>query len=121
MLGYAFNRDKGIHFVTPEGPLEKADIEHLSQEVDPYIETQGSLSGLLIAAQMDSGWKSFAALISPLRFVKNHHRKIKRIAAVSESGLRSILPRFATTICSRCNQTFRLWKEGAGTGVAQPT
>jgi len=95
MISHEFLRDRGILIVTPEGPLEKADFEVIGREVDPYIEAQGQLNGLLISAKSFPGWKDFAALVSHLRFVKNHHQKIQKVAAVTDSGFLSILPHIA--------------------------
>ena len=96
MIAHELLRDKGILIVKPEGPLEKTDFEILAREVDPYIEAQGKLNGLLISAKLFPGWKDFAALVSHLRFVKNHHQKIRKVAAVTDSGFLSIMPHIAT-------------------------
>ena len=95
MLSHELDRDKGILIVRPEGPLEQSDFEHLAQEVDPYIESRGQLNGLLISAKVFPGWQDFAALVSHLKFVRNHHQHIKRVAAVSDSGFLTIMPRIA--------------------------
>lgn len=41
------------------------------------------------------GWSDFAALISHLKFVKNHHQKIAKIAALTDGMVISFLPRIA--------------------------
>jgi hypothetical protein len=53
------------------------------------------LQGILIEAQSFPGWNTFGALVSHLRFVRDHHRLVKRIAAVSNSAVLSILPQVA--------------------------
>jgi hypothetical protein len=95
MIHYDLLRDKGILIVTPEGPLQSADFERLALEVDPYIEEKGKLNGLMIYAESFPGWNNFAALVSHLKFVKNHHHNIKKVAAVTDIGFLSILPRVA--------------------------
>ena len=75
--------------------LYSTQISALSTQIDPYIEAQGKLKGLLIASKLFSGWKDFAALVSHLRFVKNHHQKIKKVAAVTGSGFLSAMPHVA--------------------------
>ena len=95
MIFHELLRERGILIVIPEGPLEKNDFEALAREVDPYIEAQGKLNGLLISARLFPGWKDFAALVSHLRFVKNHHQQIRKVAAVTDSGFLSILPHIA--------------------------
>ena len=95
MINHQLLRDQGILIVTPEGPLESADFEKLAQEVDPYIEEKGMLNGLMIYTEKFPGWDDFAALVSHFKFVKNHHQKIKKVAAVTDSGFVSIAPRLA--------------------------
>ena len=93
MLQHELRRDTGILIVTPQGPLRKKDFEILAREVDPYIEEKGKLNGLMIYTQTFPGWTDFAAIVSHLKFVKNHQRHITKVAAVTDSGLLSILPR----------------------------
>ena len=95
MINHQLLRDQGILIVAPEGPLESADFEKLAQEVDPYIEEKGILNGLMIYTEKFPGWDDFAALVSHFKFVKNHHQKIKKVAAVTDSGFVSIAPRIA--------------------------
>ena len=95
MITHQLMREQGILVVTPEGPLESTDFERLAQEIDPYIEEKGMLNGLMIYTEKFPGWDDFAALVSHLRFVKNHHQKIKKVAAVTDAGFVSIVPRVA--------------------------
>ena|SRR5436190_2022410 len=85
----------GILILRPKGRLEAGDFEKLAAEVDPYLETNGKLHGLMIAAESFPGWKDFAALIAHLRFVREHHRKIEKVAVVSDSGFLSVAPKVA--------------------------
>ncbi len=87
--------DEQILVITPEDSLEKTDFERLAKEVDPYIEAMGTLNGLMIYSESFPGWENFAALLSHMKFVKEHHHKIKKVAAVTDSGFLSILPRVA--------------------------
>ncbi|MCX7892812.1 MAG: STAS/SEC14 domain-containing protein [Burkholderiales bacterium] len=93
MIHFELLRDRGILVVTPTGPLEQADFELLAREVDPYIAAHGRLAGLMIYAKSFPGWESFGALVSHLRFVGGHHRRIARVAAVTDSGFLTIVPK----------------------------
>ena len=95
MIAHELRRDTGILIVTPQGPLEKSDFEMLAREVDPYIEEKGGLRGLMIQAKSFPGWHDFAALVTHFKFVKDHHRRIARVAAVTDSGFLAILPSIA--------------------------
>ena len=96
MLEFELNENDGILVVMPSGPLAAADFERLTRAVDPYIEQKGMLRGLMICAESFPGWSDFAALISHFKFVRDHHRKIARVAAVTDSGFLSIAPRVAS-------------------------
>ena len=95
MLMLELLRDKGILIVKPQGAIDVGDFDRLAQTVDPYIADHGALSGLLIEAPSFPGWESFAALIEHLRFVRDHHRKIRRVAAVTDSSFLKVAPRIA--------------------------
>jgi hypothetical protein len=88
-------RDRSILIVSPSGPLEKADFEHLAKEVGPLIASKGKLVGLMIYTETFPGWESFGALVSHLKFVADHHQRIERIAAVTDSGILKVMPRIA--------------------------
>ena len=100
MISHQLLRDEGILIVKPSSPLEANDFKELAREVDPFIEERGSLKGLLLEAESFPGWHGFEALVSHLRFVHDHHAKIKKIAAVSDSKFLSIMPRIAAHFVS---------------------
>lgn len=95
MLNFELIRAEGILILKPIGPLESTDFEKLAKEVDPYIIETGKLNGLMIYTKSFPGWDSFAAFLSHIKFVKNHHHKVKKIAAVTGSGFLSIMPQVA--------------------------
>ena len=95
MLKYELLRDQGILIVEPGAPLETTDFGALVEAVDPYIEEYGQLHGLLIYVESFPGWIDFAAFLSHVKFIKNHHQKISKIAAVTDSGFLSIMPTVA--------------------------
>jgi hypothetical protein len=59
----------------------------LAKAVDPHIEATGGLSGLIIETPGFPGWKSFGAMINQFRFVRDHHKRIKRIGVVTDSHM----------------------------------
>jgi hypothetical protein len=88
-------RDEGILVVSPADKLETTDFERLRLLTDPYIEKHGDLNGLLIDAESFFGWEDFSSMLSHLRFVRNYHEKIERVAAVTDNGFLAILPKVA--------------------------
>jgi SpoIIAA-like len=95
MLKFELNRTEGILILEPIGPLQSTDFEKLAREVDPFIIEKGTLNGLMIYAKTFPGWDNFAAFLSHIKFVKNHHQKIKKIAAVTGSSFLTIMPQVA--------------------------
>ena len=95
MLTHELLRDEGILILRPRGPLQADDFTSLASVVDPYIQERGSLRGIMLDAQSFPGWDSFAALVSHLRFVRDHHRLVGKIAAVSDSPILSAAPQLA--------------------------
>jgi hypothetical protein len=85
MLSVEIDKSKGIVIFEPNGPLSKDDFETAAKAVDPYIAETGKLKGLVIHTKTFPGWDSFAALLSHLRFVNQHHAKISRVALSTDS------------------------------------
>jgi len=79
VIEYEILPDNGVVIVTPVSPLEKADFVKLAQAVDPLIESQGRLNGLMIYVEDFPGWEDFGALVSHMKFVKDHHRHIQNL------------------------------------------
>ena len=94
-LRFELLTDNAVLILEPQGELEAGDFEKLSSELDPYISEVGGLRGLMIVAEHFPGWDDFAALASHLRFVKDHHNKIRKIAFVTDDRLLSVLPQIA--------------------------
>jgi hypothetical protein len=76
--------DKGVLILSPKTALTKSDFGSVARTVDSYILEKGKLIGVMIEAPSFPGWDSAEALIEHLRFVREHHRKIDRIAAVTD-------------------------------------
>lgn len=88
-------KDAGILLISPQGKLAASDFAILSKIVDPYIVENKNLNGLMIEAKEFPGWSDFAALVSHIRFVKNHHSVIEKVAVVSDDTFLSKAPAVA--------------------------
>lgn len=95
MLNIQIDEENSIAIFSPDDKLSEADFKKAARIIDPYIEQQGKINGLIIATESFPGWESFAGLISHLSFVKNHHKKIKHIALVTNSPLGSLAEHLA--------------------------
>lgn len=95
MLHHELLRDQGILILKPEGALRAEDFAGLAAIVDPYLEQKGDLRGILVEALAFPGWENFAGLLSHLRFVRDHQRRVRRIAVVTDSKVLTIAPKIA--------------------------
>jgi SpoIIAA-like len=100
VLKHELDAGEGILVVRPEDPLTAADFETLTTQVDDYIHRNGTLKGLMIVAKAFPGWEDVAGFVSHFRFVKDHHRIIKKVAIVSDSELLTVLPKVAAHFVS---------------------
>ncbi len=73
--------------VKPQSALDKNDFVEMAKAVDPQIEAHGDLAGLIIEAPHFPGWDSFGALVSHMRFIRDHEKHVKKIAVVTDSHL----------------------------------
>ena len=85
MLHIKIDEAHGIAILEPDGALSKTDFQSAAAIIDPFIEKAGRLNGVIIHTASFPGWDSFAALFSHLRFVKDHHKKVSRVAFVTNS------------------------------------
>ena len=85
MLSVKFDEKNLVAVLQPEGPLSESDFQSAAKAIDPAIEKSGRLNGIIIYAKSFPGWDSFSALVSHLRFVKDHHKKVSRVAFVTDS------------------------------------
>ena len=95
MISHEFLPEKSILVVHPEERLSKEDFEQLAAAVDPLIEERGELRGLMIEAPSFPGWQNFEGFFSHIRFVRDHHKDIEKVALVSDSNVASIAPKIA--------------------------
>ncbi len=85
MLKHRLHGEESVLTVTVSGPLTAEDFAELTAQIDPYLEKHGELQGLMIVAPEFPDWNDFGALISHLRFVRDHHERIRKVAFVSDS------------------------------------
>jgi len=87
MIEHHLDSTHAILHVRPTAALAPADFEELAKVVDPFIADHGDLAGLIVETPGIPGWSSFGAMVTHLRFVRDHHRHIRRIAVVTDSNV----------------------------------
>jgi hypothetical protein len=96
-----------ILVVRPRSALEAADFAQLAKSVDPHIEKTGGLAGLIVEAPSFPGWESFGALAAHIRFVRDHHKRVRKVAVVTDSAIGSVAERLASHFVAAEIRRFR--------------
>lgn len=96
MIDFTLDPQTAVLTIRPQSALEKSDFTALAEAVDPQIDEHGDLAGLIIEAAHFPGWDGFGALVTHLRFVRDHHQHVKKIAVVTDSHLGDAAERIAS-------------------------
>jgi SpoIIAA-like len=100
MIEYRLDPAASILYVRPTSALEQEDFAKLARAADPHIEATGGLNGLIIEIAAFPGWDSLGAMAAHFRFVRDHHRRVKKVAVVTDSALGSVAERLASHFVS---------------------
>jgi hypothetical protein len=68
--------------ITAPNKLKSDDFSFLTPQIDSLITQYGTIR-LLIDASGFNGWENIAAFEKHAGFIKDHHRKIERIAVIA--------------------------------------
>jgi hypothetical protein len=96
MITYQILEDDNVVIIEPRGPFSAEDFRDLTAAVDTHLARTETLKGILIHAREFPGWKDFGGFSGHLRFVRDHHREIGKIAVASDSLLAEIAPKLAS-------------------------
>lgn len=100
MIDFDFDTAQSVLLVRPQSRLEKDDFIKLANAVDPQIESAGDLAGVIIDAPSFPGWDSFGAMVGHLRFVRDHHKHVKKVAVVTDSAFGDVAEHLASHFVS---------------------
>lgn len=81
-----------VAVLKPEGALSAADFDALRAAIDGHINRTDIVPNLVIDASHLPHWDSLAALEKHLKFVRDHHRVVKKVAIVGDSPILSVVP-----------------------------
>ena len=91
MLAHTLDTENGILHLHPKSALQESDFAELASVVDPYLEGHGELKGVVVEAPSGfPGWDSIGAMAAHFRFVRDHHRRIRKIAIVTDTHLADV-------------------------------
>ncbi len=85
--------ERGVLVVEPHGRLRAEDFDALDAAADTWIESaDGSLRGVVVHARQFPGWENLGSVLRHVRFVRDHHRKIRRVALAVDGAIAQIAP-----------------------------
>ena len=87
MLDYSIMKPEGILVLKPRAPLSKDDFGGLSAAVDSCLADHAKLHGVLIHSKEFPGWENFGEFTAHMQFVREHHKKVERVAVVTDSQI----------------------------------
>lgn len=85
MLNVKLDEITGIAVLEPDNELSKEDFIAVGRNIDPYIEKNGSLKGIIIHVKDFPGWESFGSLLAHITFVQEHHKQVAKVAFSTDS------------------------------------
>ena len=100
MIEHHLDTEHSILHVQPKSAISQDDFTKLAKAVDPHIEATGGLAGLILEASKFPGWQSLGAMVTHFRFVRDHHKRVKKIAVVTDSALGDFAQRLASHFVS---------------------
>ena len=96
MIEHDLDTVHSILYVRPKSALAAADFAEIARTVDPHIEATGKLAWIVIEAPSFPGWEGFGAVAAHLRFVRDHHRRVRKIAVVTDSPVGKLAEHLAS-------------------------
>jgi hypothetical protein len=100
MIEHRLDTAQSILYVRPKSALAEDDFVQLARTVDPYIERTGDLAGLIIEVTAFPGWDSLGAMAAHVRFVRDHHKRVKKVAVVTDAALGNLAEKLASHFVS---------------------
>ncbi|MEP6788882.1 MAG: STAS/SEC14 domain-containing protein [Acidobacteriota bacterium] len=100
MVDFELDTAHSILYLRPTSELAADDFAKIASVVDPHIEATGDLAGIVLEVSSFPGWEGFGALAAHFRFVRDHHRRVKKIAVITDSPLGSVAEHLASHFVS---------------------
>jgi hypothetical protein len=96
MIEFDLDSAESILYARPTAALQAEDFVRIAAAVDPHIEATGSLAGLIVEASGFPGWDSLGAMVAHFRFVRDHHRRIRKVAIVTDAAVGDLAEKLAS-------------------------
>ena len=89
--------DRGVLVIEPTRSLRAEDFDALAATVDPWLEVEEKLKGIVVHTRGFPGWDNVGSFLRHVRFIRDHHRKVGRVALAADGRLADIAPAIADT------------------------
>ncbi|WP_316770668.1 SpoIIAA family protein [Streptomyces sasae] len=66
-----------------------------TQTVDGWLETHDTLFGVVVHVRDFPGWENVGSLLRHVRFVRDHHREVRKVALAADTRLAALVPHLA--------------------------
>ena len=100
MIESSLDTASSILYVRPKSALAEDDFAQLAKTVDPFIQSTGDLAGLVLEVSAFPGWESLGAMAAHFRFVRDHHKRIKKVAIVTDAPIGTVAEKLASHFVS---------------------
>jgi len=100
MIEHNLDTTHSILYLRPTSALEESDFVQLANTVDPFLRDHGDLAGVIIEAPAFPGWESLGAMAAHFRFLKDHHKHIKKIGLVTDSSVGNVAEKLGSHFMS---------------------
>jgi hypothetical protein len=87
--------EQGVLVVEVTEPLRVQDFDALATTADSWLATHDTLPGVVLHARGFPGWENVGSLLRHVRFVRDHHRAVRRVAVAVDGPLADLMPRLA--------------------------
>ena len=87
MIEHSLDAAHSILHVRPRSALQRDDFAQLARTIDPYIEENGHLAGIIVETPSFPGWDGLGAMAAHFKFVRDHQKHIGKVAVVTDAVL----------------------------------
>jgi hypothetical protein len=94
-ISVRLDEQTGTVVVEAAAPLRGVDFDALAATVDPWLSTHETVAGVVFHAHTVPGWENVTGLRRHLQFVREHHRRVRRVALAVDGVLPSLAPAVA--------------------------
>ncbi|WP_460105315.1 SpoIIAA family protein [Streptomyces sp. YKOK-J1] len=94
-VSHQLRSEARVVVIEVDQPLRVQDFDALARTVDDWLDTHEALDGVVVHARAFPGWENVKSLLRHVRFVRDHHRRVRRIALAADSRFAELAPHLA--------------------------